>query len=586
MKRVRCATRGFAISLLTRASELHRETIQELLPVEGSERESESELWPGQSIMSAVEKGVDWEVILEGPERDRIERESLPEFLRRQRWFAGKARGLRAVRLVDAVRPEGFPESCVLTLARAEYQAGQAEVYFLPLSITSGRAAERLRRELPGRIIATLERPDPPALLYDGLADPSACEALLMAIETNLSAQARRGEIRGIRTNAYDRARGPIEIPLEVIPTSTEQSNSVVLFDHRLLLKVFRRIEPGINPDYEIGKFLSEETDFDRIPRTAGTIEYHRPDGEPSTLAVLQSLVRNQGTGWDHALRELREFYALINRADTPDDPAEADYALIGTYPAAAALLGRRTAELHRALASVESDREFAPERLTSADFARLRDRIRNQFEQSLAAMEENLRQSGFPPAVEASARRLQLEAPALMEMLDRLPEMRAESTKIRCHGDYHLGQVLRVDEDFVILDFEGEPTRPLEERRCKETAIKDVVGMLRSFDYAAYAALFEWTRDTPADFDRLVPWARRWAARTSSAFLQAYLDSVGTADFVPTDPDAFGLLLRSCALGKAAYELWYELHFRPDWVRIPIQGILSLSRQADSSES
>lgn len=530
--------------------------------------------------MAAAEKRVNWAAILEGSVWGRIERTSLPEFLRHQRWFAGKARALKSVRLADAARPEGFPDSCILALIRCEYEAAEAEVYFLPLSVASGRDADRLREELPDRIIATLEQPGPPALLYDALADPATCSALLMAIEGNRSAGTRLGEIRAIRTSAYDRARGPIEKPLESFPTKAEQSNSIVLFDQRLILKVFRRIEPGINPDYEIGKFLCEETDFDRIPWTAGTIEYHRPDGEPSTLAVLQSLVRNQGTGWDHALQELREFYDRVNRPNSPDNPTEANDTLIGGYPVAAALLGGRTAEMHRALASGGSEQEFGPERLTPADFSRLRDRIRNQFEQSLAAMEGNLRRGGFPLAVEASARRLQHEAPGLLEMLDRLPSIRAESTKIRCHGDYHLGQVLRVDEDFVILDFEGEPTRPLDERRCKETPIKDVVGMLRSFDYAAYAGLFEWTRDKPADFDRLVPWARRWAARASAAFLEAYLESVGREDFVPSDPMAFDLMVRSCALGKAAYELWYELHFRPDWVRIPIQGILSLSRQ------
>ena len=528
--------------------------------------------------MVVGENGAVWKAIIEGPGRERIEREALPEFLRRQRWFAGKAREVEAVRLADAVRPKGFPASSFLALTEAEFDEGGPETYFLPLAIASGRDAKRVGREVPERIIATWETPDGPAALYDGLVDPGTCWALLTAIESNRSAPTGRGEIRALRTTAFDRARGPVGTPLEVIPKTTEQSNSVVLFDQRLLIKVFRRIEPGINPDFEIGKFLSEETRFDRIPQTAGTIEYHRSGSEPATLAVLQTLVLNQGTGWDHALGELRAFYERVDRPDTPDDPAAAE-ALVGSYPAAAALLGRRTAELHRALASDTSDPDFAPEPLTAADLSFLRESMRDQFARPSSSWKTASARGGSLPRCKPRPGRCWTRRQGLMAELDALPAARPGSTRIRCHGDYHLGQVLRVDDDFVILDFEGEPARPLDARRRKETPMKDVVGMLRSFNYAAYAALFQRTRDKPADSDRLAPWARLWAARASTAFLDAYRAAVGEADFVPADPDALGLLLRLFTLDKALYELWYELNNRPDWVRIPIQGILALAR-------
>ncbi len=504
--------------------------------------------------MAVGESGAVWKAIIDGPGWERIEREALPEFLRRQRWYAGKARELETVRLADAVRPESFPASSFLALSEAEFDEGRPETYFLPLAIASGRDARRVGREAPERVIATWETPGGPAALYDGLADPGTCWALLTAIESNRSAPTGRGEIRALRTTAFDRARGPVGLPLEVIPKTTEQSNSVVLFDHRLLMKVFRRIEPGINPDFEIGKFLSEETRFDRIPQTAGTIEYHCNGREPATLAVLQTLVLNQGTGWDHALGELRAFYERVDRPDTADDPVAAE-ALVGSYPAAAALLGRRTAELHRALASDESDPDFAPEPLTVSDLSCLRESMRDQFARTLEVLEDSLGQGRFSASDEAQARQVLDQASGLMAELDALPAARPGSTRIRCHGDYHLGQVLRVDDDFVILDFEGEPARPLDARRRKETPMKDVVGMLRSFDYAAYAALFERTRDRSADYDRLAPWARLWAARASTAFLDAYRAAVGSADFIPADPDVFGLLLRLFTLDKALYE-------------------------------
>jgi maltose alpha-D-glucosyltransferase/alpha-amylase len=529
--------------------------------------------------MAVGESSEVWEALIGGPTWEWIERESLPEFLKRQRWFAAKARELRAVRMADSARPVGFPSSSLLALVEVEFAEGEPDTYFLPLAAASGREAERVGREVPQRIIATWERSDGPALLYDGLADHGTCWALLTAIESNRSAPTRQGEIRALRTTAFDRARGPVGTPLEVIPQTTEQSNSVVLFDHRLLMKAFRRIEPGINPDFEIGKFLCEETPFDRIPQTAGTIEYHREGREPATLAVLQALVRNQGTGWDHAFRELKAFFERADREGTVDDLADADDALMGSYPAAAELLGRRTAELHRALASDAFDPDFAPEPLIAADLSFLRQRIRDQFEQALEGLEDSLGRNQFPATVQTQARQVLAQAPRLLAELDALPAARPGSVRIRCHGDYHLGQILRVDDDFVILDFEGEPTRPLDARRRKDTPIKDVVGMLRSFDYATYAALFERTSDNRANFERLAPWARLWVARASAAFLDAYRAEAGGEEFVPADSDAFGLLLRSFTLDKVLYELWYELNNRPDWVRIPIQGILALAR-------
>ncbi len=297
--------------------------------------------------------------------------------------------------------------------------------------------------------------------------------------------------------------------------------------------------------------------------------------------------MRNQGTGWEHALAALGDFYEQVDGLDVPGDPAAAE-ASIGPYPQAAALLGQRTAELHRALASDASDPDFAPEPLTAADLEFLRESMGDQFTRSLEMLQESLGQGRFSGPVETQARQVLEHAPALLAELDALRSARPGSTRIRCHGDYHLGQVLRVDDDFVILDFEGEPARPLDARRRKETPMKDVVGMLRSFDYAAYAALFERTREQPDDFDRLAPWARHWAARVSAAFLNAYRTAAGTADagtanFVPADPRDFGLLLRSFTLDKALYELAYELNNRPDWVRIPIQGILALASENGS---
>ena len=172
---------------------------------------------------------------------------------------------------------------------------------------------------------------------------------------------------------------------------------------------------------------------------------------------------------------------------------------------------------------------------------------------------------------------RILQDADRLRERLRPLPGIKARVVKTRVHGDYHLGQVLRADDDFIILDFEGEPARSVEERREKRSPLKDVVGMLRSFDYAAYAALFEYTKSRPEDFDRLEPWARLWQAWTSAAFWREYRAVSGKAAYLPDDPTALGLLLDAYTLDKILYELLYELNNRPDWVCIPLQGIESL---------
>ncbi|MBX6312552.1 MAG: putative maltokinase [Isosphaeraceae bacterium] len=515
--------------------------------------------------------------------RDRLEREALPAFLPRQRWFASKARTVAAVRVVDAApligaTPPTFAEASevapLLILIEVGFHGGAAETYFVPLVRATGPAGGRLA---PGAILSRLDGPGEAEVIADALADDAACAALLAVIEAGHRLKTQSGEIRALPTTVYAEARGPTDRPLTIARGTAEQSNSAVLYGDQLILKVFRRLEPGINPDFEIGRFLSERTTFDRIPKTAGALEYDRPGAEPITLAILQGLVPNQGTGWEHALDELERYYARVSlRADDPSAPGAAE--VIGAYRDDATRLGQRTAELHLALASDPNDPNFAPEPLTTADLAALARDIRDQVERALSALRDKL--GDLPPQTIGQARRALDGVPRLMGPLDDLPALATGATKIRLHGDYHLGQVLWANGDYVILDFEGEPARPLVKRREKQSPLKDVVGMLRSFDYAAYAGLFAFTRDRPGAFERLTPWARAWRDGTSAAFLGAYFATTQGASFLPAEEAHRDLLLRSFTLEKALYELLYELNNRPDWVRIPLQGILALVEQ------
>jgi maltose alpha-D-glucosyltransferase/alpha-amylase len=505
--------------------------------------------------------------LFEGAARQALERTVLPPYLRGQRWFGGKARRVEAVRFADWGALSAAPAQAFLTLAEVHFEDGGADLYCLPLAISTEGAAAHVLQSMRSRVLARLTGLDGEALLHDALADDHACAALLGSIAEGRETALTEGRVRAFTTAAYTALRGRPEDLLPVALGPETSSNSLVMFGQRLLLKLFRRLEAGTNPDFEVGRYLTEATDFDHLPKTAGAIEYHSPRGQHVTLAILQALVRNQGDGWGHALGELARYFERA--AGSGEGPT------VGPYLEAAATLGRRTAELHCALATATADPAFAPEPMTAADVAALAEEIQVQGRRALEGMRESLRR--LPEAVAPAARQFLDEAPAVLRQWAEAPGVRPGAMKIRCHGDYHLGQVLWADNDFVILDFEGEPTRTVEERRAKQSPLKDVAGMLRSFDYAAYAGLFAFTRDRPDDFARLAPWAELWRQHVSAAFLRAYRATAAGAGFLPADAAQSEALLSAFLLAKVLYELTYELNNRPDWVGTPLRGILSL---------
>ena len=375
---------------------------------------------------------------------------------------------------------------------------------------------------------------------------------------------------------------------------SAEQSNTSILFGDRLILKLFRRQDVGVNPDCEVGRYLTEKANFDRVPPFAGSIEYESKDGENLTLVMLQGLVANEGDGWKWTIEELDRYYENCATATLPEDlgddlatplelsaqpPSEAAKEHVGLYLESAAMLGKRTAEMHLALGLPTADPAFSPEPFASEDLQSLIKGLQDHAASVFDVLKERV--SSLPDellevaASVLSRRRRILQHFATFSSRDSgspLPQ------RIRIHGDYHLGQVLRVKTDFVILDFEGEPARPLAYRRSKQCALKDVAGMLRSFSYAAYATLINYTARRPEDLATLEPWARFWERSVSAEFLRAYRQAAHGADFLPADESDFQNLLDAFLLDKALYEVLYELNSRPAWVRIPLMGIMSLS--------
>jgi maltose alpha-D-glucosyltransferase/alpha-amylase len=473
---------------------------------------------------------------------------ALALFLQAQRWFGGKARGLKAVRVADRAPLPADGVTAILAFVDVELGDGTMDLYFVPLTTT----------ETGGETV-----------VHDALAEEAVRAALLEAIAGGQEFATHAGRVRAFQTTAFAELRGRAGEALPAVLAPPTSSNSLIKYGRRLLLKLFRRPEPGVNPDLEIGQFLTEKSWFDHIPRLAGGVEYLRPGSAPMTLAILQELVVHQADGWAYTLEELgRYFERAAGDRDGPDAATAGE--VVGAYLSAAATLGRRTAELHDALSDDHGNSAFAPEPLTAADLEALTADSREQVRHARAALrggKSNKRSQEIEELLES----LILEPPVVGS-----PGL--ASGKIRCHGDYHLGQVLWADGDFVLLDFEGEPTRTIEERRAKQSPLKDVAGMLRSFDYAAYAGLFAFTQNRPDDFARLAPWAELWRQGVSAAFLRNYRATAWRAAFLPDKPEAFSALLDAFILNKAFYELVYELNNRPDWVRIPLQGILALA--------
>ena len=522
----------------------------------------------------------------------------LPRYLQGRRWFGGKARTVRSVSILETVPVAlaGKEAKSYLAILKVEYVEAEPETYVLPLSFANEERSDQLLEASPQAAIAWVEvaKTGGNELMYDALWDKDFCQDLLKAMARRQRFRGEVGELTASSTRALRQLRGPADKPLDARVLKAEQSNTSVVYGDRLILKLFRRLDAGVNPELEIGRFLTDRTKLTRVPPVAGFIEYRRPRQEPQTVAILQGLVPSEGDAWQYTLDTLDRYFeralttpltteemavppgSLLKLADA-EIPELVD-SLIGPYLESARLLGQRTGELHVALASSSDDPSFVPEPITPFYQRSLYQSMRNLAGQALQTLRRHLRH--LPDEAQKQAQRVLDSDEAILKRFRAVIDLRVKGSRIRCHGDYHLGQVLYTGKDFVIIDFEGEPARPLSERRIKRSPFRDVAGLLRSFHYAAYFTLF--ARDSggpvrPEDIATLEPWARIWYIWVSATFLKAYLDSTSGVPFLPEARDELEVMLDASLLEKAIYELNYELNNRPDWVRIPLQGILDL---------
>ena len=519
----------------------------------------------------------DWQPILGAENIGGLE-SLLPGYLQRQRWFGSKSRTITRVQVADSLLFD--EERAALVWIDVSYTEGEPDAWLLCLAMSFGEAAAALRESAPGQILANAGSALRAGVLHDGMMRPGAPAALLEILAGGEELRTQNGTLRGLPGAALPALRGTQ--PLAARVSSAEQSNTSAIFGDRLIMKIFRRQTAGANPDVEIGRFLTEVVRFHNIPPFGGSIGYRRGDGEAATVALLQGLVRNEGDGWQWTLEELERYYestaSVKSAAAAPpahgDNVPEAAREHAGIYLEAAANLGRRTGEMHVALAS-GTDAAFAPLAPGPSDLSAMQEQMLAHASGAFDSLRSNL--SHLPDdTVEGAALALSRRG-ALLAKMRGLSGLKHPGQWTRIHGDYHLGQVLRSKGDFVILDFEGEPARSLAERRAKHSPLKDVAGMLRSFSYAAFAALTRYTNRRPEDYDQLESWARLWEASVSAEFLRSYCDAVAGRSIIPEARRDFDTLLDIYMLDKALYELVYELNNRPAWIRIALHGILSL---------
>ena len=524
--------------------------------------------------------------------RDALE-ELLPAFLKSRRWFGGKARKIKRVEVTEAVMVPVGRDVAFLTLIRVEYSDGDPDRYALTLAHATDDAAQQIREHQAHRVLARLRVRGADGILYGAFADKAFGQALLDIVARRRVLRGEQGDVVGVPGRSFKRLRG--EGAIEPSLLGAEQSNTSLIFGDRLILKLFRRVDAGPNPDVEIGRFLTEKAGYPHAPAVAGAIEYRPRKGPASSLAIVQQCVPNQGDAWRFSLDAVDRYFERVlaipagERVPPPlppgtplelsrlEIPVEAQQP-IGTYLADARLLGQRTGELHGVLASEPGDPAFAPETFTPFYQRSLYQSMRNLTETTFALLKR--RQGALPESVKEEAAAVAARQAEVLKRFRLILDRKITALRTRVHGDFHLGQVLRSDGGFVIIDFEGEPAIPLSTRRIKRCPLRDAAGMVRSFHYCAHHGLLSlFSRGAARSEERanLEPWAQHWFAWVAAAFLRGYLDTTAKAAFLPTDERELEALFTVYLLEKAVYELGYELNNRPEWVHLPLTGIRQL---------
>jgi maltose alpha-D-glucosyltransferase / alpha-amylase len=515
-----------------------------------------------------------WRSLSQGRCGSVLARDVLPTFLAGRRWFAERGNLATTTQIVSTIPLTSADPEFGFAIVEAKGRRAAAN-YLLPLAIKWTRF-DRERRN-PSALAAVRQGPREGTLL-DAAADPSFISFLLEKLRAADAIKIDQGRME-FRPTAKLPKDGRIAIQ-DVRAVDTEQSNTTVLVGNEYVVKLFRRLEPGINPEIEIGRFLTEAAAFPHAPSLLGSVELEE-NGARNAVAVVHDFVQNQGDAWTVTNAYLDRFVEeqrLLTAEVAEDSDEQAAYALRMHQ------VGRRVAELQLALASRDDLPDFAAEPITTHDIRAWIDGVLRRAERTFDDLVR--RRSDLPKDDRRLADRLLTYRKSLPTRLRKLLPENVDSAKIRHHGDFHLGQMLIVKDDVAIIDFEGEPRRSIEDRRRKAPAARDVAGLIRSIDYSATASLERAIRSAPDEHGKIAHALDGWRKRSVAAFLGVYRETLTDARLWPRSVEDADRLLDFFLLEKAFYEIEYELAHRPDWLRVPLTGTLRiLSRSERASE-
>jgi maltose alpha-D-glucosyltransferase / alpha-amylase len=533
----------------------------------------------------------DWTDIFLAPAKLDLEKQILPDYLKSQRWFASKAKKIQSVHLLPPLAPS---REFAISVAEVRYASGEIERYLLPLFIEM-KLSDAKPGTLPADTLCIVTIQQKEFLLRDAIHSDAFREFLFTEARTAHRTSGQALSLSSHRGDAFAKLGTKKRFVSKAL--TVEQSNSALLYRSEtgvaFFTKLFRKLEAGENPDAEVLEFLSETASFTHAPRFGAKVELtehaaekSRSKNKPMLAALFQTFTENNGTAWAFSLDELNAFYRRVEWRRAPEwkipdgffghtEKFPSDLKVyFGNFLPKATLLGKRTAELHLALAAGKTD-AFKPEPLTENAKKALEKNVQRDADAMLTLLDSSL--ARLNPLARVEAQQILSKRDAIKSRLSEALQKPIPVNVIRIHGDYHLGQTLYAKNNFVIIDFEGEPMRSLEERREKKPAFQDVAGMIRSFHYAAYAAMLQNDTYTQETLQRVAAWAEVWHYAVSEAFLRGYLKTAKGASFLPAKADDQDRLLNIFLMSKALYELGYELNHRPDWVMIPLRGVAKI---------
>ncbi len=543
-----------------------------------------------------IEKTIDWQDFVSFQEV--LENTVLPSYLPHRRWFRSKTKTIQTIK-VDQY-PNLLMETDIVYLlcVHAQYTDATQEDYLLPIMlVTSSVEIGQYLQHYPQAIICVAQHQDTEGVIIDASYSVTFQKALFHLLQQQAILENKKGKLLFEAGSALVQYESKGDIQSNIL--GVEQTNSSIIYNDDFFLKIYRKLESGINSDLELVRFLSEKTDFKNAPQYGGGITFIQDGAEPVVVGLMQNKINNVGDAWNTMLEKVAGYYERViaqkvNRKpqlmrkdrlyfmDMPVDMRN----LIGrnTYQRVVQL-AQRTAEMHLALAQESDDPAFKPHPFDSIQQQEISKNHIELMNDKLADLANRIPE--FSPQIALEAQMVLSYRDIIIHSLQTFANTAVEATQIRVHGDYHLGQVLDNGKDFYIIDFEGEPMRSMEARRVKSTPFKDVAGMIRSFHYAAYGQLYLNAHQyEPQQINILEQWAAYWFHYISQFYLTAYLDRVEHQSFVPKDKKSLALLIRTFVLEKAIYELGYEMNARPDWLRIPLRGVLHEIEQSKSTAS